>query len=352
MSRLVDIFKKLVMIDSPTGSEDQLADFLVSYFAKRNIQAEKDPHGNVFVRVTGKGEPLFISAHMDTVEPGKGIIPVVSNGIIKSKTDTVLGADNKSTIAVILEVLELLKNKNHRPLEILFTVDEEFTTKGGKLFDYSGLRAKKGIIADIALPIGTIVLAQPTYMGFEITLTGKSGHASVPEKAVNIIPVLSALITNLKTGKLDEKTVFNIGIGNFGSARNAVPGKLTLIGEIRSFDEALLQKHANEFFSKAKTIAKKFGVQIKISSMIENKGYSFEEKDSYVQEIAASLRSQNITPNYVRAWSGSDASTFNTKGLQVVNIGDGTKETHTVNEHVKIEDMEKLADIIERFCTK
>jgi len=122
MSSIVDTFQTLVQIDSPTGHEEKMAEFLMAFLSKRNIPAERDAIGNIFARVPGVGEPVFLSAHMDTVEPGRGVVPIVKNGIVISKGDTILGADNKATIAVILDFLGRLENKKHRPLEILFTV--------------------------------------------------------------------------------------------------------------------------------------------------------------------------------------------------------------------------------------
>ncbi|HSW47934.1 MAG TPA: M20/M25/M40 family metallo-hydrolase [Candidatus Saccharimonadales bacterium] len=351
MDNLVNIFQSLVKIDSPTGSEGELADFLVNYFSDRNLKAEKDIAGNVFVRIAGKGEPLLISAHMDTVEPGRGIVPEVINGEVRSSSNTILGADNKTAIAVILEVVERLKNKTHRPLEILFTVGEEIGSPGVKNFDYTQLKSKKGLIADVSWPIGSIVLASPTYMRYDIQFIGESGHAAYPEKAKSIVRAVGELLSQSKAGKLDDDTILNIAIVNFGSVRNAIPGYGDVKGEIRSFSDTLLEKHSNLFFENAKKIAGKYDLEIKILTHVENESYVFEEKDKYVQEIAKIIKSEGITPTFVKNWSCSDANIFNSKNLQVVNIADGTKNTHTINESIKITDMEKLVNIFLKCCT-
>ena len=51
----------------------------------------------------------MFSAHMDTVEPGQGVKPVLADGVIRSAGDTVLGADDKAGIATILEVLKIVR---------------------------------------------------------------------------------------------------------------------------------------------------------------------------------------------------------------------------------------------------
>ncbi|HVA96539.1 MAG TPA: M20/M25/M40 family metallo-hydrolase [Candidatus Acidoferrales bacterium] len=350
MSRLLTTFKKLVSIDSPTGHEQAVADFLIDHFTQRNIIVERDHTGNVFAKIYGFGEPVFLASHMDTVEPGRNIIPVVKDDIITAYGDTVLGADNKSTLAVLLEVIERLKEKKHRPLEILFTVGEESTDPGAATFDYTKVTAKRGLVADIALPVGTIVIGSPAYARFDIVITGKSGHAAFPEKATNVIPVLGSIFSEVTTGKLDEQTILNIGTVTAGSVRNAVPGTATLRGEIRSFDENVLQKQLELFFEKVKTAARKFAVQLDIDYSVDNPTYLFEKQDQYVQQISYVFQQQDIQPTLVKSWSVSDANIFNTKGLQVINIGDGARNTHTRDESIALADMEKLVTLFQLVC--
>jgi tripeptide aminopeptidase len=271
--------------------------------------------------------------------------------VIKAKGQTILGADNKISIAVILEVLERLQQEIHRPIEILFTVDEESTNNGAKLFDYSKLKSKRGLIMDCALPIGSIVIASPAYTRFDIEIIGKAGHAAYPDRANNILPALGALLSTSITGKLDEQSILNVGLGEFGSSRNTIPGTAVLRGEIRSFDETLLVMHTKTFLSKVKAVEEKFKVVTKITSAIDNPGYIFTKGESIVKDIAALLEEQKIKPTYVKSWAVSDANVFNTKGLQVVNIGDGVSDAHTLEEHVKIADMEKLTGIVQHYCT-
>jgi len=350
MNRLLTTFTKLVSIASQTGQEDAMANFLINYFSQRNISVEKDNAGNVFAKVSGVGEPLFLSAHMDTVEPGTGITPVIANDIVTSKGDTILGADNKSTIAVLIEVIERLKNKKHRPLEILFTTSEESVNLGAEKFDYTKILATKGLIADVALPVGTIICGSPAYLRFDIELIGRSSHAAFFEKANTILPALGEILSETKTGKLDEQTILNIGSGEFGSVRNAVPGRAVISGEVRSFDENKLQKHLQSVLKNIEKIAMKFALKTKIQTAFDNHAYVFEEKNRYLQHLAQIFVDQKIKPNFVKSWSVSDANIFNTKGLQVVNIGDSARHTHTTKESIALADMEKLVAIFMEAC--
>lgn len=349
-SRLTSTFLELVKIDSPTGHEENISNHLFHLLKLKGYEVIQDSVKNVFLNIPGSGEPLFISAHMDTVEPGKNVEPIISGDLITSTGKTILGADNKSTITVILGMLEAMREKNikTRPLEILFTIDEESSSKGAIYFDYTKLQAKKGIISDIAESLGVVVLASPAYSRFDITLIGQSGHAAYPDKATNVLDALSDVL-KIKKGRLDESTTLNIGIIEAGTARNTIPGEAKIHGEIRSYSQELLERHMQNTVSFIENVASNNGVKVDIGQKQDNPGYIFEENDKYVQEVASVLKSCGFEPSFIKSPSVSDANEFNVHGLQVVNIGDGTQKTHTVDERIKISDMEKLLEIFLAF---
>ena len=117
--RLAETFMDLVRIDSVSREEGRLALFLQKKLEALGAQtvfdtsAEKtgSDTGNLIARIGGNGKraPLLFSAHMDTVEPGRGIQPVLDDGRITSDGTTILGADDKSAIAILLEMLQVLK---------------------------------------------------------------------------------------------------------------------------------------------------------------------------------------------------------------------------------------------------
>lgn len=77
-------------------------------------EANRDARGNVIARVPGIGKSLLLSAHMDTVEPGRGIKPqITEDGYITSDGTTILGADNKLSLACMLYMVDVIKNVAH-----------------------------------------------------------------------------------------------------------------------------------------------------------------------------------------------------------------------------------------------
>src|SRR5207302_3059380 len=174
-------------------------------------------------------------------EPCRGVQPRVRDGAIESDGTTVLGADAKAGIAALLEVAAVLHEADRadlaQRLELLFTWGEEVGHRGAKAFDRLLTRAQYGFVLDALLPVGSIVVAAPTYVAFNIRIHGRAAHAGVePERGVSAIAVAARAIDRLQWGRLDEITTANIGTVAGGSGRNVVPEVVELVGEIRSRD--------------------------------------------------------------------------------------------------------------------
>ena len=127
--RLTKTFCDLVSIDSPSGEEDKVRDFIEEKLSAMQFQINIDNYGNLIATTNeSSNNNIILSAHMDTVEPGRGIIPVVDKDTIYSKEDTILGGDCKAGLTGILEALDSLHESNHelKNLTLIFT---KITTK-------------------------------------------------------------------------------------------------------------------------------------------------------------------------------------------------------------------------------
>jgi len=334
----------MVKIDSVTGEEREMSDFALSYLLKMGLSAEKDSLGNIIAKNNGKGDPLFFSAHLDTVSPGKGIIPVIEKNTIKSKGNTILGGDNKAPLSAILEALFSTKTK--RKIEIAFTVSEESENIGALKLDYSKIESKKGFCFDCGEKIGTIILKSPFYDSFIIDIKGKSSHAAFPEKGINAIKYSSDFIKKIKIGKINNSTVLNIGKIKGGSSVNTVPEKILMEGEIRSFSKKNIEnteKQLNAISLDNKKIKK----NVKIKR--ENAGYIFKKNNRDVQSICKIMSKIKIDPLYKSSWACSDANIFNEKGIKVLNLGDGVENIHTTSEKIKIKNLILLTKLIKKI---
>ena len=221
--RLVNAFCELVKIDSPSDEEEDVARHLTERLTELGFSVARDAHGNVIASEDG-ADPLMLSAHMDTVEPGRSIKPQVDGDIIRSDGTTILGGDCKAGVAAILEALESAKEDDspRRPVQVVFTRGEEIGLVGAANLDYSMIRCKEAVVFDGNGPVNTITGASPTYMKFDVTVTGRGAHAGVePEKGLSAIRIATEIINELPNGRLDEESTFNVGLISGGTVRNA-----------------------------------------------------------------------------------------------------------------------------------
>lgn len=151
--------------------------------------APKTGHGagNLVCTLPGtkEADTIYFTSHMDTVVPGKGVKPVIEDGYVKTDGTTILGADDKTGLAAMLEAVKVLKEKNipHGTIQFIITVGEESGLVGAKALDRSLIKADYGYALDSDGKVGNIIVAAPTQAKIRATVYGKTAHAGVePEK--------------------------------------------------------------------------------------------------------------------------------------------------------------------------
>lgn len=362
--RLVNTFIDLVQIYSPTGGEEKMALETARRLKTLGLEPHVDQHFNVIASKPGNSqkEPIILNAHLDTVEPGKGIKPQIVDGVIRSDGTTILGVDNKAPIAAYLEVLETLKEEkdnDHRPLDIIFTVHEEADTDGPRLLDYNRFKARKGYAFDSTTTLGTIVMASPFYNRFDLEIQGRSSHASRPHLGDNSVIIAVNALHGLKLGQVDDDSVRNIRLidgearvsedGKLLLMRNAAPGIMIGKGEVRSYLEEKVEKYTTEVKERFDKAIKEYGsefVNLKFEAVRENGGFKFADDEPFVIDAEKRLRKLGITPNRVTTFGCMDANVFAEKGVMIMNMGDGGTDAHAVTESISVENLHGLAKVV------
>ena len=366
IDRMAGLFRELVAIDSISREEAHLAGFVQQKLEKLGAAVTFDDagamvggnSGNLIARMGGnQGVPvMLLNAHMDTVEPGRGIRTVVQDGRITSAGNTILGADDKSAVAIILEVLQVVQENRlpHAPFELVFTVCEEIGLLGARHLDFDRLTATFGYTLDSSYP-DAIVNRAPSANRIEIQVHGKDAHAgSAPEKGVNAIWLAGKAIADLQIGRIDDETTCNIGIIEGGIATNVVPDLVTLKGEVRSHDELKLA-------AQTETIVRAFESVIEPYEKMSNNagGPRLDvkiEKDfgrTHIPEDHAVVRmarqaAENLGRTLICKTSGggADANIFFEKGIHLGVLGTGMRDVHTVRESIRIDDMAASAELL------
>ncbi|NOZ48026.1 MAG: M20/M25/M40 family metallo-hydrolase [Chlorobi bacterium] len=346
--RMIDQFMEMVRIESESGNEANFINYLKSEFEKLGGFAKHDNYGNLIVKFPEKGctgkEPILMSCHADTVQPGKGIEPVLNDGVIRSKGNTILGSDDKAGIAELLEALRI--SEINPPIEIAITRQEEVGLLGVKALDYSLISAKKGYLLDNDV-LDTIIIGGPSYFAIDVTITGQGAHAGMePEKGINAIQAASFAIAQLQLGRIDEETTANVGVIKGGLIRNGVPDKATFLAECRSLNHEKAENLVKKMEKIIREEATKNGAKVIIE--IDNKCKAVEIKpDSDVVIIAQkALKKVGVDAKPVFITGYTDASIHNNNGIEMAGVGIGAKLEHSTDEHIYVEDMEKAKEMV------
>ena len=286
--RLIENFISLTAVDSVSGDEAAMRAYLQKALAELGIDPETDGAGNLFARIPGTqaGEALLFSAHMDTVSPGKGKKAVLRpDGKITSDGTTILGADDASGIASILEALTVVREKElpHPEIEVLFTVGEEIYAMGSARFDYSRLKSKTAYVLDLTGGIGTAAIAAPTLLSLDITVHGRAAHAGfASENGINALSIAAGALSQLKTGRVSPDTTVNFGTIEGGDGKNIVPGKIHITGEVRSMRHEAALSEAMSVEEVFRREAEKLGGTAEVSFSEEIHAYRISEEEPVV----------------------------------------------------------------------
>ncbi len=364
--RLGAVFKFLAEIDSVSKHEKALAQEIVKIVTRMGgkivIDGSKrktgSDTGNMIVRFAGNTDalPLLLSAHMDTVEPGIGVKVVFEDGVFKSDGTTVLGADDKSAIAIILETIQILQEKNlpRGPIELVLTTCEEIGLRGAKNLDYSLLNAKSGYVLDSADTEGIVVQA-PSANNLEFRVIGKAAHSGAhPEKGINAVSIAAKAIAGLNLGRIDEETTCNIGLIDGGVATNIVPDLVTIKGEVRSHDEGKLKEVTDTIvssFESAVAEYKKVSTDDKLPCLEKKVTNEFSKTHIPNEHLVVRL-AREAAKNLGREMAlkktggGADANVFFKKGIMTGVIGTGMRDIHTVRETIGLSDMVKTVELL------
>jgi tripeptide aminopeptidase len=309
--------------------------------------------GNLIATFEGNAPsapPLLLSAHMDTVVPGEGIVPVLEGDVLRSDGRTVLGGDDKSGVAIICEAIRTLKERqmSHGAIDVVFTICEESGLVGAKCLDAGRLRARTGLVLD-SDSVGFLFTHGPGANRLEFRIHGLEAHAGVcPEKGISAIQVAATGISQMRLGRIDHETTANIGVIEGGMAVNIVPNSVLLRGEARSHSPEKLEAQTRHMTSCLEGAAaryvleldgKKFGARVESKIERDYERMAVSENAPIVRLVYAAGKNLNVNVKTQATGGGCDANIFNQKGLEVANLGTGMRDIHTVHEWLNLKDL-------------
>lgn len=307
-------------------------------------QLLKNYNGQDIVLPADKTQIIRVSEHPDLKDQ-------IGNTVITTDGTTLLGADNKSGIAEIMDAAYLLINNpsiKHGKIRILFTPDEEIG-RGVDKVDMKKLAADYGYTMDGATA-GYIEDETFSADGAKITIQGVSIHPGFAKgKMENAIKIASRIVERLPKDKFSPETTENKESFLHPTGINGALDTATLSFIVRAFtDEGL--KEMEELLKKtADEVIKEFprsSYKLEITEQYRNMKKVLDQHPQVVQYAMDAIKQAGLKPVQASIRGGTDGSRLSFIGLPCPNIFAGEHAFHSRLEWVSKEDMERAVDVI------
>ena len=361
--RLNRTFSELCAIRSVFGEEREIADRVAAELTAVGLEVHEDASagtsgaaaGNLLARIPGPAHPrperfVLLCAHLDTVPHEGTVEPVLEDGAWVSAGDTILGADNKAAVAMLLELAR--RHAAEPPgvgIELLFTTSEENALAGAKAFDRGLLQAELGFVFDHASPIGEVVIASPTYFRVEARFRGRPAHAGIrPEAGRSAILAAARAVTRMPHGRIDAETTANVGgIRGGTQGTNIVAEHCSFLAEARSLDPVKADAIVGEIVDAVHDAANEPVCSCDVDLSVERlfSGYRHAPNAPGVLAAEEALRRCGYSPRRITTGGGTDGNAFEAHGLPCTNLANGTEHNHESSERVSVAALEGMLDV-------
>lgn len=356
------IFCELAKIPGPSRKEAKIAQKVASILAEIGLEVFFDRTGekiegeigNLYAFLPGlkDSSTLLLNAHLDTIESTKGLKIAKKRDYAYSVSNTILGADNRAGIAVIIAALKQIIEKKlpHPGLEIVFTVAEEVGLLGARNIDFSKIKARVGLVLDGGKG-GTIIHRAPSQEKIVARFKGRAAHAGVePEKGINSIKAAAIGVASLKLGKIDDETTANVGVIKGGTATNVIPEETVVEAEVRSRDEKKLKKVRDEMIASFRKGAREVKAKVQVEKQLLYKGFNLPTNSSWARIVFQAAKEAGLKPAFESTCGGSDTNVFNLHKIETFNIGVGALNPHSRKEKLSLKEMEKSVRWLINIC--
>jgi tripeptide aminopeptidase len=355
---LVDLFLSFAPINSVSLSERPIADAVIACLVSAGIRVVEDDSARTFGGTTGNllcfppqyqpYRPAFIlTSHLDTVYPTTGLKPVIHSDRITSDGTTILGADNRMGLSILVYLLRRVASSSSafNNFFVLLTVGEETGLFGSAAVDLAKHGVTGAFVFDCSRRPGAYIREATGLHSFRAEVHGRGAHSGVnPEDGVSAISLASAAITRMRLGRIDAETTANVGKISGGNATNAIPEKVILEGEVRSFHAARIREELHHIHQALLDSTNGSG-KVLFTSSVEFEPYILSPTEPIVVELERVLRAIGLNPEPIRYGGGSDANKYNAKGMPAVDIGIGAQKPHSHEEYLLLEDIDKSYEI-------
>lgn len=360
-----------------------LSRMLVKDLNELGIEAELDQYGVVYAHVPGEEglDPIGLNAHVDTAMEltGKDVNPQiienydgqdiklneeytlsptvfptlydhVGDDLIVTDGNTLLGADDKAGIAIIMAALSYYKehpHKKHHPICVMFTNDEEIG-RGPDHFDREKFGAAYGYTIDGGV-YDEIACENFNAAHADITIKGVTVHPGEAKgKMVNAGSLAALFDTYLPAMDRPQYTEGREGFVHLISIKGECD-EAHLHYIIRDHDLEKLEELKDSFIVARDRLREEYpkaSIEVKIVDDYRNMKQCLDKDPRAIERVEKAFASLGIVPKYNPIRGGTDGAGFSFKGCPCPNLGTGSFNHHGRFEYVSIREFRKMVDIV------
>ena len=274
----------------------------------------------------------------------------IGDDIIVTDGNTLLGADDKAGIAIIMETIEYLVNHKeikHGDIKICFTPDEEIG-KGADHFDIEYFNADYAFTLDGGAPNG---LCYETFNAYEVIVNvkGISIHpGSAKGKLVNAITLSNKFDNMLPTFERPEYTEGFEGFNHLHNiSGNSENCKMEYI--VRNHNKDIIERQLEDFKRIKEYINEEYGynaINIDINLQYKNMYELLFDKQDILDVAKKAIEKEGLIVDIESARGGTDGSRLTFMGLPTPNLGTGGTNYHGPYETCSINQMKQMVNIV------
>lgn len=403
MSALLDRFLRYVRIDTQaddrtTAYPSSPGQLVLGAMLRDELRAlgladaRQDDHGLVFATVPGNvpGAPtIAFNAHIDTnpENSGKDVNPqvirnypggdlvlpkdpskvirvadnpelaaLVGKTIITTDGTTLLGADDKAGLAVIMEAVRTLVEDPsipHGPVAVVFTCDEEI----GRGVLHLEPAMLGGAVAAYTLDgMGTAEIEDETFSADAamVTITGVNIHPSIAKgRMTNAVRLAGMFLDRLPKRRMSPETT---------AGREGFVHPLTIeggVGEVkiqfllRDFDTPQLAVQADLLRELGRQVEREHPeakVRVDVRKQYRNMRDGIAKEPRAVQYAAEAVKRAGMEPKFKIIRGGTDGAQLTEKGLPTPNLSTGEHNPHSPLEWTCLEEMAAAVRVVVELC--
>lgn len=323
-------------------------------FIRQELGSEVVTDGwNILAKVPGQEgkSPFLFVFHLDTAPPGNHVETYVENGRILSRGNSVLGADGKLAIAVVMEAISQLREAGEmgRPIEMLFTVCQELGLQGTQYADYSEVESEEAIVIDHYVT-GEVLFRTPSRHFMHIELIGRESHVIHDNgPGGNALIAAVELIHQIPSGRVNENLNINIFDLVSLSASNVVPRHARFDVEIRSFGRDVREDICRKIYAAAEETAARMGCSCTIQEEADVPETDFSANTDMLKRLEKIYRRSGIPMKRTRSFGVMDATCTNRIGIRTVPVGLNIYHSHSTREYVVVDEIKKMLELIKNI---